>query len=167
MRGFFFSSLFMGLLLLALNPFWVVAIQDEWAEFTQYNPYSPFERPEFIPRKPVTLPETDAPNADDLPRITDTRRIARNDPWIGDAPCGAEIFAAPETLPGVGPRQDGPLLTQSISASDRADIVNQPTFLYESDNGITLKLVQPVVNIMMSRDAATGMRRNISLTGSR
>jgi len=141
LRGFLLSFAFAGLVLLAFNPHFVVKLQDtvNSAEGT------PYIAPDITPREPVKLPDTPSPDAANLPRIENFERIARNDPWIGAAPCGEEIFNAPLSLPGLGPRKDGPLLIKPITADDGKTIINQPTYLYRSASGVTLKLVQPVV----------------------
>ena len=71
--------------------------------------------------------------------------MAKNDKWIGNTPCGVEIFDAPLTLSGLGPRQKGPLLIDPIKTKYGRIIINQPTYHYMSKNGITLKFVQPVI----------------------
>ena len=106
---------------------------------------APYIAHNIVPREPITLPDTKIPDIQNLPRLEIYKTIAKNDPWIGDTPCGEEIFNAPKSLASLGPRQDGPLLTKPITAGDGKIIVNQPTFIYKSETGVTLKLVQPVV----------------------
>jgi predicted secreted Zn-dependent protease len=139
--GLLFSLLFAALALLAFNPYLVVRIQNE-ISFLWIDP--PEKAPTNIPQTPIKLPDTQTPDAENLPRLPNTDLIAKNDPWIGDSPCRLDIFDAPETLRGVGQRLAGPLQTTPISAHENYIIQNQPTFLYKSQNGVTLKLVQPV-----------------------
>jgi hypothetical protein len=141
LRGFLLSLCFAGLALLAFNPHFVVKIQDTFGSAIND---APFEAPSVIPREPIKLPTTPEPDVDNLPRIENFERIARNDPWIGDAPCSLDIFEAPETLRGVGPREVGEMQLTPLSANESYTIKNQPTFLYKSENGVTLKLVKPV-----------------------
>lgn len=142
-RGFIFSLMFAALALLAFNPHLVVKIQDSFRFAPENTPYRPLERTQRVPPK---LPETPDPVAGNLPRLKDFEKIAKDDPWIGDAPCSVNIFDAPLSLSGLGVREDGPILSEPITATDGQAIINQPTFLYRSENGITLKLVQPVVD---------------------
>lgn len=55
------------------------------------------------------------------------------------------MFSAPQTLSGLSPRITGPRLTDPIKVSASQSIKDQPTYLYQSENGITLKLVKPVI----------------------
>lgn len=140
--GFLFSLAFAGLVLLAFNPFLVVKIHDN-IDVIQKDAF--YTAPNIVPRAPTALPDTQTPDAENLPRIANFETIARNDRWIGNTPCAADIFNAPHALSGLGPREAGPVLTKAITAGDDNIINNQPTFIYESESGVSLKLVQPVV----------------------
>lgn len=143
MRGFLLSLAFVSLAFLAFNPYLVIEIQERLGVSSGYVPAA--DAPDTIrPGSPV-LPRTSSPDGDNLPRLAGYNKIARNDPWIGPTPCGEDIFAAPENLPGLSPRQDGPLLTTPIETSYDKVINAQPTFLYTSESGVSLKLVQPVI----------------------
>ena len=154
-RSFVLSLCFLALVLLAFNPHAVVKIQtalgllpdkttlDIPAAIQKNNPIRPrSDNPQI---NPARLPKTAKPNEDNLPRIEGFNKIAKNDPWIGEAPCRTDIFDVPLTLPRLGPRQDSGLLTESIIANGGQKISNQPTYIFESPNGITLKVVKPVV----------------------
>lgn len=156
-RGFIVSFLsaaaFAGLAWLAFNPHWVGQIQDKFTERkTEIIPEEkaannlPDAPTGVLKSGPAKLPVTEIPDPDDLPRLENFDDIAKQDFWIGETPCGEEIFEAPKTLAGLGERTNGPLLTQAIKASDGQSIVNQPIFLFKSPNGITLKLVQPKID---------------------
>lgn len=140
-RGFLLSLAFAGLALLAFNPHFVVRVQDR---FLPAPKDASLKTLNTVPREPTKLPSTLKPDAENLPRIENFERIARHDPWIGNAPCNLDVFDAPETLRGVGPRQKGPIQISPLSANESYTIKNQPTFLYKSENGVTLKLVKPV-----------------------
>ena len=142
MRSFLFSLSFFGLVLLAFNPNLALRLQDDLSFLQDYNP---LVGQNIALKGSAELPNTTQPEVGNLPRLNGFDQIPRNDTWIGPTPCGANIFDPPETLPGLSARMPGPLLTKPITTSGRADIVNQPTFLYKSENGVTLKLVQPVV----------------------
>ncbi|MEP3655937.1 MAG: DUF922 domain-containing protein [Litorimonas sp.] len=140
-RGFLFSLAFIALAWLAFNPQTVVKIQGALGISSETSVQKAIARP---PIKPPVLPETATPDSDNLPRINTIESYARNDPWIGEAPCSVDVFDAPDRLPGLGPREIGPILDTPLSANDNYTIKDQPTFLYKSENGVTLKLVQPV-----------------------
>lgn len=140
-RSFFLALMFAALAVLAFNPHFVVKLQDMWRAAPKDQPHTPRQS---TPREPIKFPDTQIPDVENLPRIPNTDQIAKNDPWIGNSPCSLDIFDAPETLPGVGPKLAGPTQITPISANDSYNIQNQPTFLYKSKNGVTLKLVKPV-----------------------
>ena len=142
-RGFLFSLAFAGLAFLAFHPHVVVKIQDTLSSTPKIGPFVP---PEISRPDPPKLPDTPEPDTDNLPRLKGFEAIAKTDAWIGDAPCSVDIFDAPLSLPGLGERQDGPVQSEPITASDNGQVIqNRPTFLYKSENGITLKLVEPAV----------------------
>lgn len=140
--GFLSALAFMTLVVLAFNPYLVLALQEK---LRLAPALIPGPLPEIEPRDRPVLPNTDIPDAENLPRIPNFDRIAIHDVWVGDTPCGPEIFKAPDHLPGLGLRQDGPLLTTAIAAGNRRNIIGQPTYLYKSDGGVTLKLVEPII----------------------
>jgi len=142
-RGFLVSLLFAAFAFLAFKPLLIVDIQSKVSPFFED---ASFIAPEIVSREPPDLPETPKPDAENLPRIENFERIAKHDVWVGDSPCGEDIFSAPLSLPGLGPRQDGPFLANPITAGDNQIIVNQPTFLFKTESGVTLKLVQPVIS---------------------
>lgn len=140
-RGFLFSLAFIALVWLALNPQTVVKIQSTLGFDSGANLQNTIARP---PIKPPVLPETATPDSDNLPRLNNIDDFPRNDPWIGEAPCSLNVFYPPDRLPGLGPRELGPIQDTPLSANDDYTIKSQPTFLYKSENGVTLKLVKPV-----------------------
>ncbi len=157
-RSFFLSLGFLGLAGLAFNPDLVIKIQDEF-DLSPENTATDFrlipdEGADVLPPQsppldePISqpvLPKTRKPNEDNLPRIAGFEKIAKNDPWIGSSPCGIEIFDAPKRLRGLSAREAGPFLTEPLSTSYNEKINNQPTSLYKSGAGITLRLVQPLI----------------------
>ena len=171
MRRFLLSLAFIGLILLAFNPFFVVKFQealdfsaendlrddpepkdsdpknisDPRSEVRPHDVVEPEAPAETVQPESPIFPETAEPDTENLPHILDYQKIAKNDTWIGSAPCGEDIFDPPESLTGLGPRKAGPLLTRPMSTSYDAVINNQPTYLYKSKSGITLKLVHPLI----------------------
>ena len=142
LRGFCGSVAFLSLGILALNPHTVVEIQNHFDE----APVLPIiDVPVAPPVKPPSLPVTRDPDPNDLPRLDGFETIAKNDPWIGAGPCSVNIFNSPKTLADLGVRENGPLLDTPLTTHASQSIVNQPTYLFQSKNGITLKLVKPVI----------------------
>lgn len=200
MRRFLFTLAFVGLVLLAFNPQFVVKLQNSLglisktenlpdpADVTHEEKMEPDEivRPEIItepvdiieniepaeiepnkietpevtpppasatvretPNRPSVMPSfprTTKPDPENLPRIDGFEDIAKNDDWIGDTPCGKDVFAAPLSLPGLEPREDGQLLIEAMTTNNGQKIINERTFLYKSPSGATLRLVEPVVH---------------------
>lgn len=97
------------------------------------------------PQTPLDLPTTRIPDIKNLPHIPNFEKIARNDPWIGPIPCSEHMFFAPTSLPMLSPRISGPRQTEPIKSTNTQWIKDQPTYLYKSERGVTLKLVKPVV----------------------
>ncbi len=153
-RGFLLSSAFAGLVLLAFNPHLTVKIQEGLGFPSAYDPAAPLD-PNPVPpaeaaadiaqKNPLVLPTTPMPDTDNLPRLSNYKSIPKHDPWIGETSCGREIFNPPERLPGLGPRKVGPVLSQPMTTLHKDTINNQPTSLYKSRSGVTLKLVLPLV----------------------
>ena len=148
-RRFIFTLLFLGLVGLAFNPHFVVKLQENLGlsddRILAETPRPTNEEGTPPKNKPQLLPITKIPNEDGLPRINGFEKIAKDDRWIGTTPCGTEIFDAPLTLPNLGPRTSGEKLAEPITASYGQKISDQPTFKYISQNGVTLRLVEPVV----------------------
>lgn len=96
-------------------------------------------------RSPLDLPTTLTPDTENLPRIAEFEKIARDDVWIGPAPCSEHLFSASAALPTLASRESGPRQTEPIKSADAQWIKDQPTYLYKSERGVTLKLVKPVV----------------------
>lgn len=151
-RRFILSLCFLGLIGLAFNPHIVVKLQ-EVAGFggntlpkdTTISRDKDDDAPHIETDKPSLLPITAKPDVDNLPRIKGFEKIAKNDDWIGDTPCGTDIFDVPTTLPNLGPQEDGGILETPIRASYGQKISDQPTYLYKSQNGVTLRLVKPAI----------------------
>lgn len=95
--------------------------------------------------KTSTLPKTNTPNNNNLPRLPGYESIAKNDDWIGVAPCGLDIFDPPLTLPGVTLYDANAVFTDSLNTQYGQTITNQPAYLFKSPSGATLQLVKPVV----------------------
>jgi len=94
---------------------------------------------------PFVLPITAKPDENNLPVFAGFEHLSKEDVWAGDTPCGIDIFEAPLELPNLGPRRDGGFLKEPINTGDNRIISNQPTFLFQSHKGVTLQLVQPVI----------------------
>lgn len=141
-RGFLFSLAFLALAFLAFNPQAVLKIQSRLGLSIETSPEKISKVKSRV--SPPVLPETRRPNPSALPRIAAINNHPKNDPWIGIAPCSLDIFNPPASLPGLGSRQPGPVLDRPIKAHDTYIIKDEPTFLYKSENGVTLKVVQPV-----------------------
>lgn len=149
---FILSLSFLVLVGLAFNPHIVVKLQEAlgFGHGTLPNnigiiPDEEDDTPLTKTDKPSLLPITAMPDIDTLPRIKGFEKIAKNDDWIGDTPCGTVIFDVPTTLPNLGPQEDGGILESHIRASYGQKISNQPTYLYKSQNGVTLRLVKPAI----------------------
>ncbi len=106
---------------------------------------TPAETPPLMPLRGGVIPTTAKPDINNLPRIDGFVLIEEDDLWVGDMSCGEDIFDLPVTLSGVGPRRNGTLFTESMETIDSEDIRNQPTYLYKSENGVILRVVDPVV----------------------
>ncbi|GGX67209.1 hypothetical protein GCM10011309_16080 [Litorimonas cladophorae] len=149
-RGFLLSVSFAGLIFLAFNPYVVVDLQDALGLSDSGVTVEVEEPDQSAPPPPKqidapVLPITAVPDSERLPRIEGFDQIAKHDLWIDDAPCGVDIFETPRSLSGLGPRQDGGPLTDPLKAVSAQDILNQPTYRFESRNGVTLRVVEPVV----------------------
>ncbi len=142
MRRFLLSLVFIGLVLLAFNSYIIFKTQNSPS-------LAPETEADFVSEKTErtlkNLPDTTQPNPENLPRLKGYETIAKNDKWIGDVPCDEDIYDAPLSLPGLGPRKNGPFLIDPIKTKYGRKIINQRTSLYKSKNGITLKYVQPVI----------------------
>jgi len=102
--------------------------------------------PKIIKAEPPQLPFTIMPDVDNLPVIDNFDELAVNDLWIGETPCKTDIFDVPMTLPNLSERMDGPFLTETLKATDIQTITKQPTYIFKSENGVTLKIVRPVID---------------------
>lgn len=91
------------------------------------------------------LPEIFGANDDNLPEIPNLNRLKRGDVWIGETPCGPEIYDVPETLPGLGSRQKGDLVTKSLSDNTETNFLGATTHIYKTPKGSRLRLVKPQV----------------------
>ena len=147
-RSFFLSLGFFGLAWLAFNPQSVVELQNR----LRFSPSPetpsvniPVETKSPSPKIPRELPTTALPDADNLPRIADFEKIARDDPWIGPTPCSEHMFFAPATLSTLSPRVSSPHKTTPIKARLNNSYSGQPSYLYKSERGATLELVKPVI----------------------
>lgn len=177
-RSLCLSLAFIGLVLLALNPQFVVKIQSTLGFSPDYteretpadiqkevptppslpektNPPTEVEpetnnppRLEDVtsprPSQPV-MPKTAIPDIHNLPRIEPIDQISKNDRWIGETPCGLDIFEVPLSLAGVGPREEGPIFTKTLEAHLGQKITNQSTYIFKSKNGVRLRIVKPVI----------------------
>jgi len=156
-RGFLFSLAFIGLSLLAFNPHIVVEIEKQSQRTPRIASFTP-----LTPAKqnPTQLPITAEPDREKLPRFDGFEKLAKYDTWIGTAPCRPDIFEPPMALPGLGPRANGPILTKAMNAAAGQPIVNQPTYLFKSENGITLKLVKPAIEYYTVHGREYGEAKN-------
>lgn len=116
----------------------------------QFTPTSPTRLdPKVIPaveRKSLpTLPQTRVPDASNLPVIPNFDQLASDDDWIGPTPCGIEIFNIPNRLVNLGPRNTGEILTEPLVTTIGSKLVGQPSYIFKSENGITLRVIEPLV----------------------
>lgn len=153
-RSFFLSLGFLGLAGLAFHPHIVIEIENKLglspsaeASPSSKEPISErSEKPSPEAKSPRALPSTELPDIENLPQIPNLKMLARNDVWIGATPCSEHMFAAPIKLSNLSPRETGPEQSEPIKSTDTQWIKDQPTYLYRSERGITLKLVKPVVD---------------------
>ena len=142
LREFCGSVAFLSLAFLAFNPHIVVELQSV---LHQKTVLPLIETPEVPSLKPPSLPITIDPDLENLPRLDGFEKIAKNDSWVSLAPCSIDIFNPPEALMDLESRENGPLLDTPLTTYGNQTIVNQPTYLFKSKNGVTLKLVKPVI----------------------
>jgi len=168
-----FSLAFIGLVLLAFNPNFVVGLQQKIFKAPDISsekapevktspetsqsegPHTETQKPETEspqkdtpvsrPPKPAIFPKTANPNPDDLPRLKGYENIPKGDPWIDDAPCGLEILEPPEILPSLSSRRNGEKIRNPDMFEAYDETLNQESYLYSSADGVTLRLVQPII----------------------
>jgi len=141
-RGFLLSSAFIGLAFLAFNPKIAIDIQNKFDATSKTISIDDAGIPD---RKPIVIPKTNTPDKDNLPKLANIDAYKKNDLWIAPTPCETDIFDAPLSLSGVSQRQKGPFLIDPIKTKFQRRIINQPTHLYKSKSGVTLKYVRPVI----------------------
>ncbi|WP_427453310.1 DUF922 domain-containing protein [Litorimonas sp. WD9-15] len=116
----------------------------------QFIPVStPRLDPKIIPavekRSLPKIPQTDIPDESELPVLPNFDEVATDDDWIGETPCGIEIFDIPNRLANLGPRERGEVQTEPLISSMGSKLIGQPSYVFKSENGITLRVVEPLV----------------------
>lgn len=91
------------------------------------------------------LPITRSPDLENLPLIDEYEIIKKGDSWIGTMSCGIDIFDAPLTLSGVGPRSNGDKLKTPLKITSGRYISDEPTYTYKAESGPTLRMVQTLI----------------------